>query len=125
MTHERRGAALMGAGAAVVLVADLGYATSHWTGSFRYSFLLSLAGMALVAVISFAFRVIGPVGTGRRAARWNQRATNVVLIVVIVAFIEVSNRAGGSGAGSILGVLAGLTGGFAIYTAIWLARQSA
>lgn len=125
MTHDRGGAGVIGAGAAAVLVADLVYAVSHWSGSFPRAFLVSLAAVFAVAVISLALRFLVPIGAGRRALRWNQRGVNVVLVVVLVAFIEVNNRAGGSGAGGTLGAVAALAGGFAIYTAVWLVRKRA
>lgn len=124
MTHDRGGPAVIGAGAAVTLVADLIYTASHWDGSFPRAFLISLAALAAVAVISLTLRFIRPIGAGRRAVRWNQRGVNLVLVVVLVVFIEVGMR-GGNDAGSILGAVAGLAGGFAVYTVIWLIRQRA
>jgi hypothetical protein len=123
MTHDRGGAAVIGTGALVVLVADLLYASSHWRGSFPRSFVVSLVGMAVVALIGLASRFIGPIGTGRRAARWNQRGMNVVFVVVLVAFLEVGNRIGGNFAGGIVGMVAALAGGFALYCAVWVARK--
>lgn len=123
MTHDRGGPALIGAGATVVLVADLLYAASHWNGSFPRAFLISLGALAAVAAISVALRLSRPIGADRRAARWNQRGVNIVLVVVLVAFIEIGNRVGGNDAGGILGAVAGLAGGFALYTSIWLLRK--
>jgi hypothetical protein len=123
MTHDRGGPAAIGTGALIVLIADLFYASSHWSGSFPRSFLASLVALAVVALIALAVRFVRPIGTGRRAARWNQRGMNVVFIVVLVTFIEVSNRVGGNFAGEILGALAALAGGFALYTAVRLARR--
>ena len=125
MTHERGGPAVIGAGAAVVLVADLLYAVSHWSGSFPHAFLVSLAALAVVALISLALRFIHPVGAGRRAVRWNQRGVNIVLVVVLVAFNEINNRVGGNVSGGMLGAVAGLAGGFSLYTAVWLVRKRA
>jgi hypothetical protein len=125
MTHDRGGPSVIGAGAAVVLVADLLYAGSRWSGSFPPSFLISLAALAAVALISLALRFIRPVGAGRRAVRWNQRGVNIVLLVVLVAFIEVNSRVGGNGAGGMLGAVAGIAGGFALYTVVWLVRKRA
>jgi hypothetical protein len=123
MTHDRGGAAVIGAGALTVLIADLLYAASHWNGSFRRSFFVSVVALAVVALIAFAVRFVGQIATDRRAARWNQRGTNLVFVVVLVAFIEVGNRVGGNFAGGILGSLAALAGGFALYSAVWLARR--
>lgn len=125
MTHERGGPALIGAVALIVLLADLLYASLHWSGSFPRAFLVSLVALAVVGLIAVALRFVRPIGTGRRAVRWNQRSINVVLVVVLVAFIEVGNRVGGDSAGGLLGAVAGLAGGFALYTAIWLARKRA
>jgi hypothetical protein len=118
MTHDRGGPAAIGAGATVVLVADLLYAVSRWSGSFSRAFLVSLAAMVAVALIALGLRVIGPIGAGRRAARWNQRGVNIVLVVVLLAFLEISDRLGGNGAGGVLGAVAGLAGGFALYTVV-------
>ena len=90
--------AVIGMGALIVFVADLLYASSHWRGLFPRSFLVSLFGLAVVALIALAVRFVGPIGNGRRAARWNQRLMNIVFIVVLVTFIEVSTRVGGSSA---------------------------
>lgn len=125
MTHERGGPAVIGAVAAVVLVADLGYAVSHLSGSFPRAFLISLAALAAVAMLSFALRFAHPSRSSRGVARWNQRGVNLVLVVVIVALIEVNDRVGGNGAGGILGAAAGLAAGFALYTAIWFGRKRA
>jgi hypothetical protein len=122
MTHDRGGPAVIGAGAAVVLIADLVYSASHWTGSFPRAFLVSLAGLTAVAVISLALRLIRPIAAGRDAIRWNQRGVNLVLVVVLVAFVEVTTGAGDE-AGGILGMVAGLAGGFAVFTTVWLARK--
>jgi hypothetical protein len=123
MTHDRGGPAVIGAGAAVVLSADLLYAASHWSGSFPRAFLISLAALAAVALISLALRFIRPIGAGRGAVRRNQRGVNLVLVVVLVAFIEVNNGIGGNDAGGILGAVAGIAGGFAVSMAVWLARK--
>lgn len=125
MTHDRGGPAVIGGGAAVVLVADMVYAALHWSGSFPHAFLVSLAALAAVALISLALRFVWSGSGDRRATRWNRRGVNLVLVVLIVAFIEVNNRVGGSDAGGTLGAVARLTGGFVLYTAIWLARQRA
>jgi hypothetical protein len=74
-------------------------------------------------LIAFAVRFVAQSGTGRSAARWNQRGTNVVFVAVLVAFIEVSNRVGSNFAGEIFGALAALAGGFALYFAMWVARR--
>jgi hypothetical protein len=124
MTHERGGPAVIGAAAPVVLVADLIYTVSHWSGSFPRAFLVSLAALAAVALLSLALRFI-PVGVGRRTVLWNQRTVNLVLVVVIVVLIEVNDRVGGNAAGGILGAVAGLAGGFTLYTAAWLLRKHA
>ena len=124
MKHDRGGAGVIGVGAAAVLVADLLYAISHWSGSFPRAFLISLAAVFAVVLIALALRLLPRIGAGRRAVRWNQRGVNVVLILVLVAFIEI-NRVGGNGAGGTLGAVAALAGGFAIYTAVWLARKRA
>jgi hypothetical protein len=123
MTHDRGGTAVIGAGALILLIADLFYASSHWSGSFPRSFLASLVALAVVALIALAVRFVRPIGTGRRAARWNQRGMNIVFIVVLVAFLQVGNRVGGNFGGEILGAVAMLSGGFALYTAVWLARR--
>lgn len=123
MTHDRGGTAVIGAGALIVLIADLLYASAHWNGSFRRSFFVSVVALAVVALIAFAGRFVGQIGTGRRAARWNQRGANLVFVVVLIAFIQVSNRVGGNFAGGILGALAALGGGFVLYCAVWLARR--
>ena len=125
MTHDRGGPVVIGAGAAVVLVADLLYAASHWTGSFPRAFLVSLAALAAVAVIALALRFIPRLGTGRRAVRWNQHGVNGLLVVVLVAFLAVNRRVGGNEVGGVLGEIAGVAGGFALYTAVWLARKRA
>jgi len=123
MTHERGGPAVVGAGAAVVLIADLIYAVSHWSGSFTRAFLISFAALAVVALISLGLRFIRPIGANRRAVRWNQRGVNIVLVVVLVAVIEINNRVGGNRLGGMLGAVAALAGGFALYTAVWLVRK--
>jgi hypothetical protein len=123
MTHDRGGPAVIGAGAVIVLIADLFYASSHWSDSFPRSFLASFVTLTVVALIAVAVRFVRPVGTGRPAARWNQRGMNIVFIVVLVTFIEVGNRVGGNFTGEIFGALAALAGGFALYTAVWLARR--
>jgi hypothetical protein len=105
-----------------VLSIDLLYGVSHWRGSFPRAFLVSLAALAAVALIPLALRFIRPRRAGRRAVRWNQRGLNLVGVLVLVAFIEVNNRIGGDEAGAILGAVAGLAGGFALCTAVWLAR---
>src|SRR3954471_13639292 len=97
MTHDRGGPVVIGLGAAVVLIADLLYAASHWTGAFPRAFLVSLAALAAVALISLGLRSIRPIGAGRRAIRSNQRAVNIVLVVGLVAFIQVTDRGGGNG----------------------------
>jgi hypothetical protein len=125
MTHDRGGPAVIGFGASVLLVADLVYPALHWSGSFPHAFLVSLATLAAVALISLALRFVWSRSAGRRATRWNQRGVNLALVVLIVAFIEVDNRVGGSDVGGTLGAVAGLTGGFLLYTAIWVARQRA
>lgn len=125
MTHDRGGPAIIGAAAAVVLIGDLVYATSHWSESFPRGFLVSLAALAVVVLISLALRFSRPIGGGRRAVRWNQRIINVVFVVVLVTFIEVSDRPGGGRAGAILGAVAGLAGAFVLYAGIWLARARA
>jgi hypothetical protein len=125
MTHDRGGPALIGAGACIVLIADLVYAASHWSGSFPRGFLVSLTALSVVALVSLVLRLIGTIGKGRRAVRWNQRVVNIVLVVVLVTVIEVNDRVGGNGAGEILGAIAGLAGAFTLYTAVWLARARA
>jgi hypothetical protein len=125
MTHDRGGPAVIGAGAAVVLVADLIYAALHWSGSFPRAFLVSLTALAVFALIPLSLRFIRPIGEGRRAVRWNQRVVNIVLVVVLVAFLQVTNRIGGSGVGGMLGAVAAVAGGFALYTAVWLVRKRA
>lgn len=125
MTHERGGPGVIGAGAAVVLIADLIYAGSQWSGSFPRAFLISFAALAVVALISLGLRFIRPIAADRRAVRWNQRGVNIVLLVVLVAFIEVNSRVGGNGAGGMLGAVAGIAGGFALYTVVWLVRKRA
>ena len=116
MTHDRGGAAVIGAGAAVILIADLVYASSRWSGSFSRSFLLTLGGLAVCGAIAFALRLARPIGADRRRARWYQRGANVVLLAVIVAFIEIGNRVGGDEAGSLLGMVAGLASFFLYIT---------
>jgi hypothetical protein len=56
MTHDRGGPVVIGLVAVVVLVVDLLYAALHWTGSFPRAFLVSLAALAAVALISLALR---------------------------------------------------------------------
>jgi hypothetical protein len=123
MTHDRGGSAVIGTGAAVILIADLLYATSRWTGSFPRAFLLALGTLAAVAAIAFALRFIRPIGAGRESARWNQRGVNIVLLGVIFAFLDVNHHFGGNEVGEILGTVAGASGGFALYTAVWIARK--
>jgi len=122
MSHDRAGPAVLGAGAAVVLVGDLIYAATHWTGSFPRAFVTSLIALTAVALISLALRFVPSKGRKRSATRWNQRAINVVLVILMVAFIGI-NRASDSQLGAILGLIAGLAGGFTLYTGIWLIRQ--
>jgi hypothetical protein len=120
MTHDRGGAAVIGAGALLVLIADLIYTSAHWSGSFRRSFAVSLAALA---VLGLAFRFVEQIGKGRRAARWNQRGMNIVLVALIVVFLEVGDRVGGDFTGETFGALAGLAGAFAMYCAVWLAGR--
>ena len=46
-----------------------------------------------------------------------------MLVVVLVAVIEINNRVGGNRLGGMLGAVAALAGGFALYTAVWLVRK--
>jgi hypothetical protein len=108
MTHDRGGAAVIGIGAALVLAADVLYASSRWSGAFPRSFLLTFGGIAVCIAVAFALRLNRPIGADRRRARWNQRGVNVALVIVIVAFIEIGNHVGGDGAGLVLGALAGV-----------------
>ena len=71
-------------GAAIVLVADLIYASSRWSGAFPRSFLVTLGGIAVCIAAAFALRLNRPVGADRKRARWNQRGVNVALVIVIV-----------------------------------------
>lgn len=122
MTHDRGAAAVIGGGAGVILIADVLYAASRWGGSFSRSFLISLGGLAAVCVLAFGMRLSKPVGADRRRARWNQRGTNVVLVIVIAVFVLVGNRLGNA-TGEFLGLLAGLAGFFAVFTLVDVLRK--
>ena len=120
MSNDRRGSAVIGAGALAVLVGDVVYAATRWHGSFPRAFGVSLGLLGVVALIALAARFIRPFGNSRRARGWTQRGVNVVLLFLLVMIIDVNDRAGGNFAGTIAGEVAGLAGGFALYTAIWL-----
>lgn len=123
MTHDRGGPAVIGIGAAVVLVADLVYTASHWSGSFPRSFLVSFFALLVVGAVAFLARFVPPLGPSRRAARWNQRVVKAVFIVVLFAYLRAGDRLGGNSAGEILGAIAILSGGFALVSVIWVRRQ--
>jgi hypothetical protein len=57
MTQNRGGAAVIGGAAALVLIADVVYAGTHWSGSFSRSFLITLAGLLACAVVAFGLRL--------------------------------------------------------------------
>ena len=76
MTHDRGGAGRHRTRAAVVLIADLLYAASHWTGSFPRAFLVSLVWLAAVASISLALRSIVRLGVGAHFAGTSGEATS-------------------------------------------------
>src|SRR3954468_826120 len=116
MTHDHGGAAVIGGGAALVLIADVIYAGMHWSGPFSRSFLIALGGLLACAVVTFGLRLGRPVGGDRRAARFNQRGPNFVLVVALVLFLEIGNQFGGNGAGEILGAVAGLAAFFVMFT---------
>src|SRR4051812_14775036 len=99
MTHERAGTAAIGACALLVLAADLLYATSHWTGSFRRSFLTGLLVGAVGLALGLLFRLVRPGGSNRRAARAYQRRVNVLSVVAIAALVALDVCVGGSNAG--------------------------
>jgi hypothetical protein len=88
MTHERGGPAVIGAGAVVVLAADLLYSASNWSGSFPRAFLISLAGLGTVVLLFVALRVARPMRAGRGVDRWYQRGVNLVLVVVMSSWLS-------------------------------------
>lgn len=114
---------MIGGGALVVLAFDLLYASTRWSGAFPRSFLIALGCLAACVVVAFALRLSRPLGSDRRHARWNQRGVNVVLVVLIIAFIEIGNREGGNDAGLLLGAIAGLAAGFAAFTLVDVVRK--
>ena len=120
MSSDRRGSAVIGAGAAAVLTGDVVYAATRWHGSFPRAFLVSLGGIGVVALVALAVRFIRPIGNSRRTRGWAQRGVSVLLLFVLLAIIDVSDRVGGNFAGTIAGEIAGLAGGFTLYTAVWL-----
>lgn len=122
MTHDRGSAAVIGGGAAAILVADVLYAASRWGGSFSRSFLVSLGGLAVVCLLGFAMHLTKPVGADRRRARWNQRGMNIVLVIVIAVSVLAGNRLGNE-TGELLGMLAGLAGFFAVFTLVAVLRK--
>ena len=125
MTHDKSAAAVIGAGATIMLIADLLYSGSHWSGSFPRSFVIALLGLAAGATASFLLRLNRPLGTSRTAARRRQRGSNGVLIAVLVAVLGINDEFGGNSAGEMLGALAGLAAGFVIFTLVWGVRKRA
>lgn len=124
MTHERGAAAVIGGGAALVLVGDLAYSASRWSGTFPRSFLIALGLVAACLVVVFALRLHGSIGRDRRYARWQHRGANVVLLLLLLGFLAVGDRAGGDAAGIVLGLLAGLASLFVVLTSVDLVRTN-
>jgi hypothetical protein len=108
MTHERGGPAVIGATATAILVGDLGYSLSHWSGSFPRSFLFNLAFAAVAALSGLL------VGSDPRRQRIGWAAALVVL--GIWAWFN----PGGSYGGAICGILAFAAGGVLLFSARWL-----
>jgi hypothetical protein len=73
-------------------------------------------------VLAFGLRLSKPVGSDRRGARWNQRGTKVMLVIVITVFVLAGNRLGNE-TGEMLGLLAGLAGFFAFFTLVDVLRK--
>jgi hypothetical protein len=110
MTHERGGPAVIGVTAAGVLVADLAYSLSRWSGSFSRSFLFALAFVAIAAL------------SGRLGGTDARRQRIVWVVALVVIGIWVWFIPGGSYGGAICGMLAALAGGFLLFTVWWLRR---
>lgn len=119
MTHDRGGAAVIGGGALVVLVADAFFAATRWNGSFPRSFLISAGGLVVVAVVSLALRLARPIGADRRRDRWNQQSSNFVLVAVLVLLLVFGDRFGGNGGGEVSGSLAAL----AVFFVVMMGRE--
>lgn len=113
ITHERGGATLVGGVAGLVLVADLLYAASRWSGSFPRSFLVALGGLVVYGIAGWLLGLGRPIGADRGAARRRQRGTNVVLVALLAGIVAAALRLGGNRVAEGLGVLAGLAAGFA------------
>jgi hypothetical protein len=94
MTHARGGAAVIGCGALVVLIADTAYVAGHWQHAatrLHYGFVGGVALLVLVWVSGFYLGLSDPTGEDREQARARSRRQNrvlrpVSLVGYIVAF---------------------------------------
>jgi hypothetical protein len=110
MTHERGAAAVIGLSACIVLAVDLIYVAARWHGftqSFGRGFTLGFASLTLCGLMAWALRVQGPTSTRQQAKRRASR-TNVLFVVVILAFVFVIGHFG-SQAAALLGSVAALS----------------
>lgn len=124
MTHDRGGPAVLGAIAAMVSCADIVYAALNWHGSLPHAYLGAVCGIAALGLISFGLRFLPQIGIGKSAIRWKQRTINSVLMLLIAAGIGLAHASGDEN-GAILGMVAGLSGSFALYTGGWLFAKRA
>lgn len=123
ISHESGGSLLIGAVAALVLLADLIYVVSHWRGSFATGCLAALVSMVVVLAVALALRRMSFGADPRVAARRRQRTTNGAAFVFILGFLVGTNLLHGSWAGSTLGLLAVLSGYFAALSGYWLVAR--
>ena len=111
MAHERGGPAAIGTAATVVLAGDLSYAASRWGGAFGRWFLVALGSLVAAAVLG---RLTG----SGRVGRWG----GIILALAVIAALVLapSLLAGGSYAGELSGLLAGVSAMFAALAFVWL-----
>jgi hypothetical protein len=111
MTHERGGAAIIGASACLVLALDLLYVAARWDGfaqSFGRGFAFGFGSLILAGLIAWALGVRRPTST-RQDARRRASGNNLLFVVVILAFVFAIGHYSGSEAAALLGTVAALS----------------
>ena len=126
MTHDRGSSAVIGGISLALFLADLVYLASRWHGlhdAFDRGFLLGFVWTVFVGLSTKALGLEKPIGPDRRKAQARARIANLVGFVFIGIVIAASNWLGGHALiGAFLGAVAALSSGFALFTALWVAR---
>jgi hypothetical protein len=121
MTHETGGAMLVGSVACLVLAGIAIYSVDAWgTAHYGRNLGAGFLATAVAAVIGKGMGLGKPIGADRRAARVRARATNALLVVLLVAFLVTM---AGNETPTLLGCLAAVAALFVFFSAAAVVRR--